>query len=489
MQPKNAVSVNPLLFSAPQKLLVGYTQKPVFPFCGLLFIARFFNGLTLAERLFQIIPHKPTSPLAYNVGELLVGFVAAVFCGMQRLSHYFRNIPKDVVAQIMESSGTAAHFVTIGRVFKRILNETELQQFRDGIWEILRGFLVRLTLTADWLVFDSTVLTRYGKQEKAEKGYNPSKPGRKSHHPLIASLCEQGFILDIVNRPGKATASSGIEELFARTLVRAQTIGVRVLGVLADAGFYDETFLLTLEAALIPYIVVARFYSTLKNKVLGLSASAWKAVDDGIEIAEFQWKHAGWTKERRYIVIRRDTDKCPDAVGKKLERHEQLALPGLEKGAQYRYSCFVTSLPDEAVQVWRQYRRRIMIERQIEDLTYDLGLKKLNTKKWVQTTAMLTMLMFAYNLYHLFAQTALPKKDRVKKLSTIRSELFMVGGVIGRSGRDQVLRLSLAKRSFRRRIEYLFIQIEQAVARLTGNCPTMAANATINGARNIALVT
>ena len=262
-----------------------------------------------------------------------------------------------------------------------------------------------------------------------------------------------------------------------------------MLGVLADAGFYDEAFLLTLEAARTAYIVVVRFYSTLKNKVLSLPESAWKTVDDGIAIAEFQWKHAGWTKDRRYIVVRRDTGKCPDAVGKKLERHEQLALPGLEKGAQYRYSCFVTSLPDEAVQVWRQYRRRILIERQIEDLTYDLGLKKLNTKKWVQTTAMLTMLMLAYNLYHLFAQTVLPKKDRVKKLSTIRSELFMVGGVIGQSGRDQVLRLSVTEHSFRRRIEYLFIQIEQAVARLVGNCKTMEDNAAINSAQNTAMVT
>jgi hypothetical protein len=191
----------------------------------------------------------------------------------------------------------------------------------------------------------------------------------------------------------------------------------------------------------------------------------------------------------RYIAIRRDTGKCPDAVGKKLERQEQLELPGLEKGAPYRYSCFVTALTDEPVTVWRLYRRRILIERLIEDLTYDLGLKKLNAKKWIATTAMLTMLMLSYNLYRLFAQTALPKKDRAKKLSTIRSELFMIGGVMGRSGREQILRLSLAKRSLRRRFEYLLLQINQAVVLILGDCLTIGDTRAAENTQNVVVVT
>lgn len=36
------------------------------------------------------------------------------------------------------------------------------------------------------LDLDSIVITRYGEQEGAKKGYNPNKRGRLSHHPLIA---------------------------------------------------------------------------------------------------------------------------------------------------------------------------------------------------------------------------------------------------------------------------------------------------------------
>ncbi|WP_187647223.1 hypothetical protein [Nitrosophilus labii] len=35
---------------------------------------------------------------------------------------------------------------------------------------------------------DSTVITRYGNQEGAKVGYNPKKPGRPSHHPLIVFI-------------------------------------------------------------------------------------------------------------------------------------------------------------------------------------------------------------------------------------------------------------------------------------------------------------
>lgn len=37
------------------------------------------------------------------------------------------------------------------------------------------------------LVLDSPVITRYGAQQAgAEVGYNPTKRGRPSHHPLVA---------------------------------------------------------------------------------------------------------------------------------------------------------------------------------------------------------------------------------------------------------------------------------------------------------------
>lgn len=45
---------------------------------------------------------------------------------------------------------------------------------------------------ADW---DSTVNTRYGHQEEVEVGYNPHKPGRGSHHPLLCVVAGTPWVL------------------------------------------------------------------------------------------------------------------------------------------------------------------------------------------------------------------------------------------------------------------------------------------------------
>ncbi len=40
------------------------------------------------------------------------------------------------------------------------------------------------------LDLDSTVMTRYGNQEGVVRGYNPTKPGRPSHYPLMAFVAD-----------------------------------------------------------------------------------------------------------------------------------------------------------------------------------------------------------------------------------------------------------------------------------------------------------
>ncbi len=48
-----------------------------------------------------------------------------------------------------------------------------------------RWMFGQLAINGITLDLDSTVMTRYGKQEAAVRGYNPAKRRRASHHPLI----------------------------------------------------------------------------------------------------------------------------------------------------------------------------------------------------------------------------------------------------------------------------------------------------------------
>jgi len=53
------------------------------------------------------------------------------------------------------------------------------------------------------------VFDRYGKQEGVKKGYNPRKPGRGSHHLLLAVLGEAAFILHGWLRSGNIRPTAG----------------------------------------------------------------------------------------------------------------------------------------------------------------------------------------------------------------------------------------------------------------------------------------
>ena len=86
---------------------------------------------------------------------------------------------------------------------------------------------------------DSTVLTLYGKQEQAQVGYNPTKHGRASYHPL---LCFNGATKDYWHgelRPGNAYTSSGTLELLEASFTKLPK-SVKVVKIRADKGFFDH---------------------------------------------------------------------------------------------------------------------------------------------------------------------------------------------------------------------------------------------------------
>ncbi len=50
---------------------------------------------------------------------------------------------------------------------------------------------------------------RAGRQQGAAKGYNPRRPGRKSHHPILAVLAEVPLVRHGWLRSGNPGAAKG----------------------------------------------------------------------------------------------------------------------------------------------------------------------------------------------------------------------------------------------------------------------------------------
>jgi hypothetical protein len=80
------------------------------------------------------------------------------------------------------------------RRFFHHFTQTRIEAFWRPLWACLLGLLAEPQggFTLD---LDSTIFNREGRQEGAAKGYNPRRPGRKSHHRLLAVLAEAPFVL------------------------------------------------------------------------------------------------------------------------------------------------------------------------------------------------------------------------------------------------------------------------------------------------------
>jgi len=108
------------------------------------------------------------------------------------------------------------------------------------------------------LALDSTVVVRYGlKQAGAEVGYNPKKPGRPSHHPLLAFAAETGDLVGVLWRPGSAWSGARTEEWIPELVAWLREVGVQEITVRLDKGFRKKEIVRTLQELEVRFLMKA----------------------------------------------------------------------------------------------------------------------------------------------------------------------------------------------------------------------------------------
>jgi DNA-directed RNA polymerase subunit N (RpoN/RPB10) len=286
-------------------------------------------------------------------------------------------------------------------------------------------------------------MTRYGEQEGSAVGYNPQKRGRRSHHPIIAFVADLRQSRWYFTHNGLKNVCKINKVLLSETM---SILGKHRIGLLrADAGFFDGTFLDYVELNVLQYIIAVKMNRILKEKIV--SPSRWLKLDDGIDVAEFEYQAQSWSKLRRIIVVRQLVKERPQAGGKYLfDMHD------------YRYQAYSTNLTLPPAEVWRLYRGRADSENRIEELKYDFGLDSFCLDQFYATEAAFRSVMVSYNVISLFRQAVLGVKIQ-PRLATIRFQCFAIGSWIGRKYRKNVLRVSLAHKR-RPWFEGLFTKIE-----------------------------
>lgn len=416
--------ITPLFGNA--KIKLSQTPRAVTPFGGLASFIAFLNQHGLAQLVQMHLPWQLTSPNAIALPHTLVAFFIGVVTGARRFAHT-EWVRADRALHALLGIKRWPGADTVRSLFHRF-DQNTIQSFWRPLWRWLLA-MVDCPAKGFSLDLDSTVFQRSGHQEGAAKGYNPRRPGRKSHHPLLAVLAEVPMVLHGWLRSGNTGASKGAVAFLSEALaLLPDTIKIRC--VRADSGFFDNALLGFLEERQLPYLVVARLTPQLKRRAAALTQ--WKEIDENYSVGEFTTSLMGWPVGRRFVVLREKVREDKDPVGRKL-----IDVPG------YVFRIWVTNRSEDALELWHDYNGRATIEQRIEELKNDLAAEGFCTQNFWATESAFLAVLFTFNLMSLYQKRAFPQ-THYRQPSTMRASLFMCGAILGKAGRQSVLHLSAA---------------------------------------------
>jgi Transposase DDE domain group 1 len=410
-------------------LKIDFTDKEITPWGGISLMRQMMKKLSIHQLISNISLPDQGSNRGYSPEQLLLHFWIGIWCGANCFEHLEVTRHDEVIKKLFGWKQMAGH-----KAFQRYFNKFD-QVINQNVFDSMyRWFFSNLKFDNYTLGFDSTIMTRYGSQQGAKKGYNPRKPGRNSHHPIMAFVADCRMIANFWLRPGDSYTTNNFLNFLEDTLskIADKTVGL----IRADSGFYGKDIFEYMESKPLNYIVAGKFYQPIKWKLA--NHKTWLTLDDGLEIGETTYQADDWDNPRRLIMVRQEINKRPKAVGKQLRLFEE---DGIYKN--YRYSCFITNMNLPAKAIYDLYRGRADCENRIKEVKYDFGAENFNVNDFWATEATLNFVMMAYNLMSLFRQAVLKGKTQ-QFLKTIRYKTFAIGAYMIKEGNSRTLKLSLA---------------------------------------------
>ena len=411
---------------------ISYTSKEITPWGGMVFLKQMLQKIGFREVIDSNLDLPQSgSNRGYKTSTIIEGFITSIWCGANRFLHTEVTRHDLTLGKIFDWKNTPGQD-TYKRFFGKFSQATN-QKVSDYFYSWIFDNFKFDNFTLD---IDSSVMTRYGEQEGAKKGYNPAKRGRCSHHPLIAFIDDVKLVANMWLRSGDTSSANNFLSFLEDTLSKLKNKTVSLIRL--DSGFFQSNILDYLEQKAMSYIIAAKFTHPIQRVIK--ESTSWIVLDTGIEICEQIYQSDSWQVPRRLVIVRQKIKDRPNAPGKQLRMFLEE-----EVFKNYRYSAYVTNMNLAPAEIWRLYRGRANAENRIKELKYDFGFDSFNLKDFYATEAALTFVMIAYNLMALFRTFVLQEKTQ-KTLSTLRYRTFAVGAYFEKINDKLVLKIALSKK-------------------------------------------
>jgi hypothetical protein len=252
---------------SPRNLHIACDHRGLTHFGGVYFFHEFLQVLQLRHLLSRDLRY-PRRNSRYSLSQMILALVYPLVLGLDRLE----------TASFLRSNGTFQYLTGLPsfpdpQTLRRFLHQApdSFREQMNGVNNRLLQTFVHLPDHRSRLIFDldSSVVTVFGRQEKAEVGYNPRYRGKRSYNPLLCIEANSSYLWDTELRPGNAGTWDGSVELMANCFINVPR-DIRELRVRADAGFGFNPVLEILEAREAHYAIVARLTQAFKRLLPGL---------------------------------------------------------------------------------------------------------------------------------------------------------------------------------------------------------------------------
>ena len=420
---------------------IKFVNKEITPFGGLSLFYKMLDKCDFKKVLLESDIPLQGSNRGYNPAALILGLFGGVWCGASCFTHLDIVRYDGVLSKLIGWDQGAGH-----RAYQRYFNKFSQATNQRVFKHLYSWFFSQLQFDNFTLDFDSTVMVREGEQEGATKGYNPTRPGRNSHHPLLAFVSDIRMIANYWLRPGNAADSTNYLSFLEDTLDKLSNKKVGLIRM--DSGFFSKEIIDHIEDRELSYIIACRFNNRIKSTLA--NKGVWTEIANGIEVSSTTYQANNWKKARRIVMIRQEIEKRPKAAGKTIK---QLAIFDDENDfGKFRYSCYVTNLDLPARAIYDLYRGRADSENRIKELKHDFSLDKFVSNNFWATEACGYFIVLAYNFLSLFRHALInsPKKSFLK---TIRYEFLSIPAYLANSKDKHILYLARslkARKSFKK---------------------------------------
>ncbi|MEI6057309.1 MAG: IS1380 family transposase [Lentisphaerota bacterium] len=415
------------------KVFLHPSEEALTPYGGLIPFAAFQKQTGIIEQLAKTCPVVRTSPNASSLYDIIATFGITVLSDGRRFTHANRIGDDKSIAEVFGMK-RASSDDTIRRLFYSIEESAAKNWINSAnrqLWGVLPDKFI-----LDW---DSTVQTKYGHQEGAEVGYNPTKKGRKSYHPLMAVASSTRLCLYYRWRPGDSSSAGEFTAAIDETMEMLGGLKSRLWLNRGDKAFGTDANMLWHEkgADKPKYLFKLKITSSVKRAFSSILEDQWQgnAAFGVLQTAEADIQLDGWNCPRRVILGRRN-------LGTILASRNN----SFWDETKYEFEAYVTNLSTQEANSWQVvdlYRKRADCENVFDELKNQWGFNGFTCRKSTPTSIAARLMLIFYNLWVLFMRLISPEKH-IEMISG-RRWFLLIAARMTKSSRQREVHLSVGK--------------------------------------------